>query len=984
MAAITWVQDHCSANPESRLIVHDDVLNASSILWPRAMPPGTPYNSFLVEYPTIRVDEFTTPKDDRRAQLYLLTHTHSDHIVGLQAKGFAETVYCSHDSKEMLLRHEVYKERALYGTELRAEKLRTYGHLKIDPLVGEDGEVYYQGSRDFLKVLPINSPVDIELDAENSVTVTAIDANHCPGSVMYLIEGTKGAVLHTGDLRAEPWFLESLKRNPFLQPYLSTSWGNRSSVIKPLEAIYLDTACVMNIEEVPTKEDAVDGLVALMQLIPESTHFFINSWTWGYEDALKAIARAFDSRIHMDRYKHAIYSHLANEPLLRSIGTRDAGSTRFHACERFERCEYVDVPANRPHATSTNGNLVVYINPVSTMNKGQWSAYQHNTRLRIIEQAESITCLLVPLARHSPLPELQRFVSLFRPKTIIPNTLDPFLHGLDWTGIRTVFSSCLSSCESPTPAVNDDIRPLSDLSHDEDGIDVAHKNLVGDQAEETANKWADGRGKRRKLEVLRSWLGLPPLHILSSINMEEESRGYDSSSDADDERGKTAHRLFAHQAGVPLVESQADSSPLPPSSPPEPIARLTLPHRLRLTQLPSHSTSLTAVKYVLDPSPLSAERPAKRPKLEKPKAQSPIPRRPTSPPIASSSRLPPSRPIYTFRGRKAALDDPSDNDSDDSADERGRTAHLLFGGGNMKWDDDDDDCEPSQREPQEETEKPLPEIQNALQGQGKDPPKTQTTAKPYVHSIDPITPVKRPLVASSISQKPPKQRSRRCPSPTEEVLESPQSPVSSSINMFINSAPPRSPTKTKQLPNNVKITSDGTSFLKSRKSSMRHADEVMASVSSPHLPTSAKKFPPLDSPVKRRRTTPFFKTSTPVAAQLAERIQLAEKISKSNSELVSPAYPGRKLKLKNRHLRMVGKEQLQEWHAQRWREYDEKLRELAESEVVQQLDHDRIERIKRRIQDALKKNERVSMALPILMCTATESQLEDMDPRYMF
>ncbi|KAK0189903.1 beta-lactamase-like protein [Armillaria mellea] len=956
------------------------------------MPPGTPYNSFLVEYPTIRIDEFMTPKNDRRAQLYLLTHTHSDHIVGLQAKGFGETIYCSHDSKEMLLRHEAYEERALHGTQLRAEKMRTYGHLKIDPLVGKDGEVYYQGTRDLLKVVPINSPVHIELDAGNSVTVTAIDANHCPGSVMYLIEGKNGAVLHTGDLRAEPWFLESLKRNPFLQPYLSTSGSQRSNVIKPLEAIYLDTACVMNVEEVPTKEDAVNGLIALMQLLPESTHFFINSWTWGYEDALKAIARAFDSRIHMDRYKHDIYSHLANEPLLRSICTRDAGSTRFHACERFERCEYVDVPASRPRATSTSGNQVVYINPVSTMNKEQWAAYQHNTRLRIVAQGEPVTCLLVPLARHSPLPELQRFVSLFRPKAIVPNTLDPSLNGLDWTGIRNVFSSCLSSCESPTPATDDDIRPLSDLSHDEDGIDVAHKNLVGDEADEAANKWADGRGKRRKLEVLRSWLGLPPLREITTIYVDEESQGYDSSSDADDERGKTAHQLFAHQAGIQLVESQAGSSSLPPSSPLVPMAQLTPLQLSRIPQLPSPSSSPTAVKRALDPSPSSAERPAKRPRLEKakPKLQSPTPRRPTPPPMASSSRLPPSRQVDTFRGRKPILDEPSDDDSsDDSADERGRTAHILFGGGDVKWDDDDDDdFEPFQREPQEEeSETPLLELQNDLQD--KDPSKTPTTSKPHVLSIDPIIPVKRPLVASSISQQPPKQRTRQGSSPTKEVPESPQTPLSSPINIFADILPLRSPTKIQQLPNSVEFDSDGASFLKSRrKPSMRNTDgdtingqikRVTASASSPQISTNAKQLSPLDSPVKRRHTASFFKTSTPESAQLADRIRLAEQISKSNPELVSPAYPWRNLQLKSRHLQMIGKEQIQKWRVQQWKAYDEKLRELAEKEVVQPLNRDRVERIKRSIKEALRKNEKISMVMPNLMCTAAESQLEDMD-----
>ena len=38
----------------------------------------------------------------------------------------------------------------------------------------------------------------------------------------YLIEGSKGAILHTGDFRAEPWFLDGLTRHPSLQPYQAT------------------------------------------------------------------------------------------------------------------------------------------------------------------------------------------------------------------------------------------------------------------------------------------------------------------------------------------------------------------------------------------------------------------------------------------------------------------------------------------------------------------------------------------------------------------------------------------------------------------------------------------------------------------------------------------------------------------------------------------------------------------------------------------
>lgn len=107
--------------------------------------------------------------------------------------------------------------------------------------------------------------------------------------------------MHTGDFRAEPWFLESLTRNPYLQPYLypheAQSVFSKPTLSTTLEAIYLDTACVLSPLAVPSKDRATSGLVELMKLFPQSAYFFINSWTWGYEDVLKAIARAFQSEV---------------------------------------------------------------------------------------------------------------------------------------------------------------------------------------------------------------------------------------------------------------------------------------------------------------------------------------------------------------------------------------------------------------------------------------------------------------------------------------------------------------------------------------------------------------------------------------------------------------------------------------------------------------------------------------------------------------
>ncbi|KAE9393262.1 hypothetical protein BT96DRAFT_227522 [Gymnopus androsaceus JB14] len=447
------------------------------------MPPGAPFNSFALPYP-IRVDAFSaispSSPEPHNAVLHLLTHTHSDHIVGLQAKSFCQRVICSADAKDMLLRHEVYRERALHEGEYRAEHNLTFKHLKVDPWIGPDGEVFYHGSRDLLNVFPMDTPTKVELGRDKEVTITLFDANHCPGAVMYLIEGSEGAILHTGDFRAEPWFLESIKHNPLLQPYLAlsedeTSTNNGNGIVKTLEAIYLDTACVMQNYQVPTKDDATSGLIDLLKLYPPSTYFFINSWTWGYEDTLKAIARAFNCRIHLDNYKYKVYSRFISDPLLRALGTTDPDETHFHACERFSRCRHVNVdqdgnfindddgdeasedtidvanriffgkPLKETKDSSQKKKLVIYINPVSSMTPESWLQYQATTKKQLAN-GDVVRSLLVPLSRHSPLPELQSFVSLFRPKRVIPNTLDPSLRNLDWAAIDRVFRSC---CRPP-------------------------------------------------------------------------------------------------------------------------------------------------------------------------------------------------------------------------------------------------------------------------------------------------------------------------------------------------------------------------------------------------------------------------------------------------------------------------------------------------------------------------------------------------------
>ncbi|KAL1854591.1 hypothetical protein Plec18170_004681 [Paecilomyces lecythidis] len=172
----------------------------------------------------------------------------------------------------------------------------------------ESRKQHYKHLAKLLRPIPLNTPTVIELTPRLRIRVTLLDANHCLGAVMFLIEGDGKAVLYTGDIRAETWWVNGLVRHPVLIPYTLGS--------KRLDKIYLDTTFAIKSDvyrSFPSKAEGLRELLEKVHAYPEDTIFYLRAWTFGYEDVWLALATALDSKIHVDRYQRGLYQSLETQ-----------------------------------------------------------------------------------------------------------------------------------------------------------------------------------------------------------------------------------------------------------------------------------------------------------------------------------------------------------------------------------------------------------------------------------------------------------------------------------------------------------------------------------------------------------------------------------------------------------------------------------------------------------------------------------------------
>ncbi|XP_066559762.1 5' exonuclease Apollo isoform X1 [Amia ocellicauda] len=296
-------------------------------------------NGKVIPHTPIAVD-FWQVRKCSYVRLFFLSHMHSDHTSGLTSTWTNRPIFCSPVTGKLLRLKLQVKEKWIHPLEV--------------------GDTH---------MLPLD---DI---GKETMTVTLIDANHCPGSVMFLFEGYFGTILYTGDFR----YMPSILREPCLGNY------------KRIDVLYLDDTNCDPSRTLPSRQQATQQIKEIIRKHPLH-NIIIGLYELGKETLLVELAMEFKTWVEVSPERLQTLQAL-NLP---DVFTTEPGAGRIRVVSHSEIRSSSLVLWNREHPT-------LAILPTSRP-------------LAVIHPCMYV----VPYSDHSSFQELEDFVAALRPASLVP------------------------------------------------------------------------------------------------------------------------------------------------------------------------------------------------------------------------------------------------------------------------------------------------------------------------------------------------------------------------------------------------------------------------------------------------------------------------------------------------------------------------------------------------------------------------------------
>ena len=309
---------------------------------------------------------------------YFLSHFHADHYMGLSKK-FSSSLYC---------------------TQTTANLVRTK--------VGLSSSCVHPLSLDTVHLI-------------HGVEVVLLEANHCPGSVLFRFSTPDGKHhLHTGDFRAHP----RMECYPWL------------SGLK-VDTLFLDTTYMNPLYTFPSQDDVINQAISLCKSALKSdpnTLILVGSYLVGKERMYLGLAEALDCKICVSKSKQSLLECYDWSQLKERL-TTDSRISRLHVV----KMSTLSLQSVREYADRfPSYSAVLAIRPTG------W-AFKKNQLLTKIKPIRyyNIHIYDLPYSEHSSYEELRRFVKFTKPEIVIPT-----VNIKDSRHMKSIFDLWLSDIKS--------------------------------------------------------------------------------------------------------------------------------------------------------------------------------------------------------------------------------------------------------------------------------------------------------------------------------------------------------------------------------------------------------------------------------------------------------------------------------------------------------------------------------------------------------
>eukprot|EP01080_Neovahlkampfia_damariscottae_P004893 gene4893-8487_t len=309
------------------------------------------FSGILPKIP-ISIDDF---KRTRGVEHYFLSHFHSDHYAGLAS----------------LTKQNLENEKLIFCSSI---------------------------TKKFITKKFKNIPCDKIKSLE--VGTTIYNANHCPGSLMFLFETKNEKILYTGDFRFEIDSYKDLSIEKMLDELKN----------QKITKLYFDTTfCEAFYNSIPTRDSSINCIIKLIEEQPKDKKIAISNDILGSEAVLLSIAQNFKTKIFVDvkSLKARRIGKLKSLVFLDDIFTLNESKSRFTVTSYSKLVEMASDPFNDHYCIRS-----------STMWSKQDFKESIGVEVSSLSKIRSCNIHFVIYSMHASFEEIQGFIEQTDPKLI--------------------------------------------------------------------------------------------------------------------------------------------------------------------------------------------------------------------------------------------------------------------------------------------------------------------------------------------------------------------------------------------------------------------------------------------------------------------------------------------------------------------------------------------------------------------------------------